>query len=347
MAGTATVVLVLESMDKQNGISVLDRDTSDLRRDRVGVRVRAPARLHLGFLDPGGYLGRRFGSIGVALETIVTEIEVTSAPALSITGHNGSRVVEVALGLLKRLQLPDQVHIHVVSQIPAHCGLGSGTQLALGLGMALARFWGRALDVRRIAWLSGRGERSGIGIAAFEGGGFIVDGGRAETTETPPLLARLPVPESWRWLLVFDERFQGLSGHREVQAFRTLPPFPRATAAELCYQLMIRGLPAMAEARFEDFCACLAEVQRANGEYFTPAQNGRYASQEVARVLGWLESQGWIGVGQSSWGPTGFCLLPDPDTAEEIKQALMTRFSAATGLRFQVVQSRNQGAEID
>ncbi|MFN3919591.1 MAG: beta-ribofuranosylaminobenzene 5'-phosphate synthase family protein [Methylohalobius sp.] len=324
---------------------MLDRDTSDLRQDRIGVRVRAPARLHLGFLDPGGYLGRRFGSIGVALETIVTEIEVTPAPALSITGHNSSRAVQVVMSLLKRLQLPDRVHIHIASQIPAHCGLGSGTQLALGLGVALARFWKRALDVRRIAWLSGRGERSGIGIAAFEGGGFIVDGGRAETTETPPLLFRLKVPESWRWLLVFDERSQGLSGHREVQAFRTLPPFPRATAAELCYQLMIRGLPAMAEGRFEDFCACLAEVQRANGEYFAPAQNGRYASQEVAQVLSWLEGQGWIGVGQSSWGPTGFCLLPDPDTAEQIKQALMAEF-AASGLRFQVVKSRNRGAEI-
>ena len=28
------------------------------------VRVRAPARLHLGFLDMNGALGRRFGSIG-------------------------------------------------------------------------------------------------------------------------------------------------------------------------------------------------------------------------------------------------------------------------------------------
>lgn len=333
-------------MDKQNGISVLDRDTSGLRQDRVGVRVRAPARLHLGFLDPGGYLGRRFGSIGVAVEEIATEIEVTSAQAFSITGHHASRAVQVVLGLLKRLQLPDRVHIHIASQIPAHCGLGSGTQLALGLGVALARFWGRSLDVRQIAWLSGRGERSGIGIAAFEGGGFIVDGGRAETTETPPLISRLPVPESWRWLLVFDKRSQGLSGHCEVQAFRTLPPFPRATAAELCYQLMIQGLPAMAEGRFEDFCACLAKVQRANGEYFAPAQNGRYASREVAEVLGWLEGQGWIGVGQSSWGPTGFCLLPDPDTAEQIKLALMAKFVASTGLRFQVVQSRNRGAEI-
>lgn len=326
---------------------VPDKDTS-VRRSEGGnrVRVRAPARLHLGFLDLGGHLGRRFGSIGVTLETIATEIEVTSAPALSITGWNTDRAAQVIRGLLKRLQLPERMHIHVAAQIPPHSGLGSGTQLALGLGTAVARFWGRALDTRRIAWLSGRGERSGIGIAAFEGGGFIVDGGRTETTMTPPLISRLQVPENWRWLLVFDERFQGLSGQREAQAFRALPPFPRATAAELCYQLMIRGLSALAEARFDDFCACLAVVQRANGGYFTPAQSGRYASLEVANVLSWLESQGWIGLGQSSWGPTGFCLLPDPETAEQVERALKARFADCAGLRFQVVRSRNQGAEI-
>ncbi|GAB6067786.1 beta-ribofuranosylaminobenzene 5'-phosphate synthase [Methylothermus subterraneus] len=311
------------------------------------MRVRAPARLHLGFLDLKGHLGRRFGSVGVALEGIATEIEVTAAPTLTITGHAGARVAQVARGLLRRLQLPEQVRIHVLAQIPAHAGLGSGTQLALGLGVALARFWGSPLDVRQVAWLSGRGERSGIGIAAFEGGGFIVDGGRAAATLTPPCLARLPVPENWRWLLIFDERLQGLSGQRERQAFAALPPFPRAAAAELCYQLVIRGLPAVAEAHYDDFCAFLAALQRANGEYFAPAQNGRYASRAVASALAWLEGQGWMGLGQSSWGPTGFCLLPDPKTAAQVEQELRARFASQPELRFMVVSSRNRGAEIE
>lgn len=335
-------MLGLKIIRDLSGMLVPDRDTSNGNR----VRVRAPARLHLGFLDLGGHLGRRYGSIGVALEAIATEIEVRSAKSLVITGQSTERAVRTIQDLLRRLQLPEQVHIHIAAQIPPHCGLGSGTQLALGLGTALARFWGYTLDVRRIAQLSGRGKRSGIGIAAFEGGGFIVDGGRAEATSTPPVIARLPVPERWRWLLIFDRRFQGLSGQREMQAFQQLPQFPRATAAELCYQLVIRGLPALAEARFEDFCAYLAEIQRANGEYFIPAQGGRYASREVASVLSWLESQGWIGLGQSSWGPTGFCLLPDPETAEQVERMLKARFAEHSGLYFKVVQSRNQGAEI-
>jgi len=31
------------------------------------VSAHAPARLHLGFLDPGGSLGRRFGSLGLVI----------------------------------------------------------------------------------------------------------------------------------------------------------------------------------------------------------------------------------------------------------------------------------------
>ena len=45
-----------------------------------GVRVRAPARLHLGFLDLAGDLGRRFGSIGLSIEGYATRLTMTRAP---------------------------------------------------------------------------------------------------------------------------------------------------------------------------------------------------------------------------------------------------------------------------
>jgi beta-ribofuranosylaminobenzene 5'-phosphate synthase len=324
----------------------LKLDESVLGKPCDEVHVYAPARLHLGFLDPTGHLGRRFGSIGVAIEEIGTELKVSKALSFKITGQGSERVGEIAKSLLDKLQVPDRVHIHLATQIPAHCGLGSGTQLALSLGVALARLWGKTLDVRQIAWLTGRGKRSGVGIAAFEGGGFVVDGGRGEGTKTPPCLARLYVPESWRWLLIFDERCQGLSGQRETQAFLKLPSFSRATSAELCYQLLSVGLPALAEERFVDFCACLAKIQQANGEYFASAQNGVYLSPKVAEVLAWLKCQGWSGLGQSSWGPTGFCLLPDPQTAKQVEGELKTRFEDSLGLRFKVVRSRNRGATV-
>jgi predicted sugar kinase len=54
-----------------------------------------------------------------------------------------------------------------------------------------------------------RGARSGIGIATFEQGGLVVDGGRGKQTLTPPVISRMTVPDDWRFILVFDQRGQG------------------------------------------------------------------------------------------------------------------------------------------
>ena len=311
------------------------------------VKVIAPARLHMGFMDLSGELGRSFGSIGMALESIQTTVTVSRARALEVSGQSEPRLEAQIAHFLKVLDLPSQSRIHVDSVIPSHAGLGSGTQLALAVGMALAKFWGLNLSVREIARLSGRGARSGIGIAAFEQGGFIVDGGRGADTVTPPLLSRIAVPSHWRWLLIFDRRAQGLSGVQETQAFKQLPAFPVSVATGLCHKLLIRGLPALAEANAENFAQVIAEIQRANGEYFASAQGGRYTSQRVAQALLWLENEGFVGLGQSSWGPTGFCLIPDPAKAEFVLSRIQQEFRRFEALRFQLVAARNSGAGIE
>ena len=53
--------------------------TSPRAAARAGVSVRAPGRLHLGFLDPSGSLGRRFGSIGLVIDGFETELELACA----------------------------------------------------------------------------------------------------------------------------------------------------------------------------------------------------------------------------------------------------------------------------
>src|SRR5712692_8592737 len=40
----------------------------------VSTTVTVPARIHLGFLDLNGRLGRRFGSIGLALSDLNTKV---------------------------------------------------------------------------------------------------------------------------------------------------------------------------------------------------------------------------------------------------------------------------------
>lgn len=307
------------------------------------VSVAAPARLHMGFIDLGGSLGRCFGSIGVGVNEISTRLSIALADELRAEGPAAERVAGLARKFAETAGVHCRVAIRVHEAIPEHVGLGSGTQLALAVGVGLARFHGLALGVRDIARSIERGARSGIGIAVFEQGGLIMDGGRGPDTLTPPVIARMDVPADWRFILVFDRRGQGLHGKQEVEAFNALPAFPETETARLCHLLLMRALPALAEGDIKGFGSVITALQSAVGDHFAPVQGGRFTSPSVAEAMAWLERQGAVGIGQSSWGPTGFCLVESPVRADSLIGQAQRLFS---GLDFLAASARNRGAEV-
>jgi beta-RFAP synthase len=237
-----------------------------------------------------------------------------------------------------------QITVHEV--IPAHLGLGSGTQMCLAVGTAISRMYGLEADTASIAALTERGARSGIGVGSFDRGGFLVDGGRGDRDHSPPVIARLPFPEQWRIVLLLDAWGQGLHGGQEVEAFRRLPSFPSGQAAELCRLVLMQILPALAEHDLPPFASGIACLQRAVGDHFAPAQGGRFASAAVAEALAWVERQGFVGVGQSSWGPTGFVVTDSETAAQSLVNAARARFGDSSSLRWRVVKGCNRGSEI-
>lgn len=306
----------------------------------------APARLHMGFIDLSGSLGRHFGSIGVALNEINTTLSLGYADTLTVSSHAPKRALSCIKELCANLNVADKLQLDLHSNIPEHIGLGSGTQMAIAIGMALNAFYDLGLSVRDIAALTDRGARSGIGIAIFEQGGLIVDGGRGEQTITPPVIARMNIPDDWRFILVFDKRGKGLHGADEIQAFKELPPFPPQEAARLCYLLMMQGLPALAENNINLFGDVITQVQSSVGEHFSGAQGGVFASQDVATAMGYLQEQDAVAIGQTSWGPTGFCAVQGANVAEKLKQQVEQQFSGCENLEILVVSARNSGGEV-
>jgi beta-ribofuranosylaminobenzene 5'-phosphate synthase len=310
------------------------------------VVVEAPARLHLGFLDLHGGLGRTFGSLGLTLEGIATRVTVEQhAAGDAVRGPESHRALSYLAILKTALGLTGGVELSVEQTIPSHAGLGSGTQLALAVGTAVARLHGVPLAPREAARLLGRGARSGIGIGAFEQGGFLVDGGRGAGAGVPPVVSRLPFPEEWRALLVFDRARAGLHGSAETGAFRGLPPFPEATAARLCRLMLMQALPALAECDLARFGAAITELQRVVGDHFAPVQGGRFTSPAVGNALGLFDSEGAACIGQSSWGPTGFALVGSTAEAEALVRAARQQAFTAD-LEFAIAAGRNRGAEI-
>jgi len=317
------------------------------------VCVKAPGRLHLGFLDPGASLGRRFGSVGLVIDGFETSLTLETAARDEIDAGLAPGELPrlqrhlVALRQISGCPQPLQLRLHAV--LPAHSGLGSGTQLALALGQAFAHLFGLPWRTADVALWLGRGLRSGVGIAGFDRGGFIVDGGPAHADAVPPLLARLDFPEAWRVVVVQDAHRCGLHGSAEVQALADLPTFPREAAADLCHQVLMKLLPALAEARFEPFAQSLNRLQHRIGEHFAPVQGGSmYTSPVVARLMQWIEQSGLpAGLGQSSWGPTAFAFVPSAAAAQHLVDQARAAGRVPPPLSLRIVGGRNRGALLE
>ncbi|MFL6580905.1 MAG: beta-ribofuranosylaminobenzene 5'-phosphate synthase family protein [Burkholderiales bacterium] len=309
------------------------------------VSVTAPARLHLGFLDLNGSRGRKFGSVGLTLEGPCVELSVQHASRFTVAGSQSERAAQYAHAVCTRYGFSDNVQLAIAQAVPEHVGLGSGTQLGIAVGVALAKFHGQNVGVREIATTVQRGQRSGIGAGAFELGGFLVDGGKGPGEEPPPIVSRLEFPTDWRVVLVFERTARGLHGALENAAFQALPEFPETMAEHLCRLMLMQALPALAEHNIESFGSAIGELQRITGDYFSLAQGGRFASPAVAEALNWIEAHGIAGIGQSSWGPTGFAIVGSAGRAAELVGAANERWRAGQ-LQFMVCRGRNRGGDV-
>jgi beta-ribofuranosylaminobenzene 5'-phosphate synthase len=319
-------------------------DTAGAQRV-AAVEIVAPARLHLGFLDLGGGLGRRFGSLGLAIDGFDARLRVTRAEAPDAAGPDAARARDYVALAAAGLGVSPNVRVTIATTSPAHAGFGSGTQLALAVASALARLNGIALSATDLAATVGRGARSGVGVGVFERGGFVLDGGRRVEGGIAPILLRLPFPSAWRLLLALDPERRGLHGQAEASAFTHLPSFAEALSGRLCREVLLRLLPGLVEQDFAAVSLAIGEMQRELGDYFSGAQRGRYTSPRVGDALAAVAARGMVGVGQSSWGPTGFALMKDAAQAEAMAATLSAdpRFAA---LQFRVVVAANRGADV-
>jgi beta-RFAP synthase len=312
----------------------------------ASVTVTVPARLHLGFLDLNGGLGRRFGSIGLAINGLKTSITFNAASQLRVTGPENERVRGYMQVMQRALDIENTCHVRIDEVVPAHAGLGSGTQIALAVAAGVRRYHGLPLDVRGDATRLERGARSGVGIGLFDHGGLVVDGGRGPLTTAAPVVSRMPFPEQWRILVVLDPHQQGVHGPDEREVFSKLAPSSDGEAAHLCRLVLMKALPALAECDIAGFGSAIKEMQVLLGDYFAAIQGGsRFSSPDVAAALAALEDEGAYGIGQSSWGPTGFAFAPSAEEASRLVESIY-RHPRYRDLDIRSVAGLNRGAHI-
>jgi beta-ribofuranosylaminobenzene 5'-phosphate synthase len=286
--------------------------------DRI-IRVEAPARIHFGMLDLRGSLGRRFGGIGAGVFDPSLVIDVEHAASVEAEGAEANRAAEFAQRYLGSQRVRGGARIVIRHAIPGHAGLGSGTQLALAVARGIAELYGLPTDTEGLAAAVGRARRSAIGTWLFDGGGFIVEGGRREGEDRiAPLLSRLPIPESWRCVVALPWSAGSVSGESEVQAFRELPAPPLHEVEHVSHLLVMSLLPALVDGDLETFGRAISEIQQINGSWFAPVQGGRFASGASTELITKMSGWGAAGVGQSSWGPAVYGIIEGDERAAEL-----------------------------
>lgn len=290
--------------------------------------VSTGSRLHFGFINLSLTQNRLYGGIGVGITTPKTSVTVEQASELTCS-HNSLELY--ANHAIKYLDVPG-AKITLNSSPPRHAGLGSGTQLALATYTALAHAYNRSPDPRAAAPALDRGGRSGVGVAIFNSGGFIVDAGhpvdrftvdrpaRGNWTVPDPIIHR-DIPDDWRFVLVLPDVDHGPSGPVEDAQLRSVIETADSRITNQISVIMTTELlPAITTGDRRNFGRAITEIGRLNGIWYADEQGGIYRPP-VGSIIDELSEQPLFdGIGQSSWGPTVYGLT-DLDRVEQAEAA--------------------------
>ncbi|MFH1383319.1 MAG: beta-ribofuranosylaminobenzene 5'-phosphate synthase [Chloroflexota bacterium] len=324
------------------------------------VRIACPSRLHLGLIDLNGEIGRIDGGVGIALEYPRTVFRATKSDKLEVECPSdppaAKRAEEAARTVMKLFDLPP-ARVVIEERPYVHVGLGSGTQLVVGTAKALCQLADKEISAIDLAMAVNRGGTSGIGVASFEHGGFIVDGGHkfgdggapdnsknsytpssaVRGLRPPPVLARYDFPD-WDILLCVPTG-EETAGIHEVQIFKIVCPVPIEEVRTICHLVLLKMLPAVLESDLEAFGQALEESQKYGFKVF----EFRAQTHDVLRCKDFLQENGGEGVGMSSWGSALFAFGQD---LSELKEKTQRFLDANMGGTCFLTKANNTGMKI-
>ena len=309
------------------------------------IVVTAPARLHFGMLDPVGLGSRRFGGFGVAIESprVVVSVRPLPGKEVVVTGSQADRAATFAHRAWSRLGIGGGVEVDVREAIPSHMGLGSGTKLGLAIARGLAELAGITAGPEQLASASGRAARSSVGVWTFAAPGLVVEAGVADEGSVSPLIARHPIPDTWRCVLALPLGVEGLSGDAEQRFFGRLRD--SVTAEPSIARLLATALlPGLLAGDIDEFGLALTQIQREMGSIFASQQGGVFHPR-AAPLVDALQTIGVGAVGQSSWGPTVYGIVDGPERAADVVDRL--RGAAGAGTDVSVVDFDRRGAWVE
>src|SRR5262249_41283950 len=128
--------------------------------------------------------------------------------------------------------------------------------------------------------------------------------------------------------------------------FAELPPMTERMTERLCRLVLLGILPAVVDRELGAFGAALSELQALVGSCFAPRQGGIYAAPRAMEIVEEIHRHGFVGIGQSSWGPTlyGFSDQPEEEVSDR-GDRLRRRLGLDVSSIF-VTRAANRGASL-
>lgn len=295
--------------------------------------IKTPSRLHLTLIDLNGSLGRIDGGVGLTLEKprlvlemkqkgseIAVEFKNRQNIPVNVLVDYEDKIRTSASRMMEYLHLEGGYSFTIHETYPSHSGLGSGTQLSLATGKLISDSDNQEISVPQIANIVGRGGTSGIGVASFDKGGFIIDGGHhhgekpdflpssASKATPPPIIARYDFPQDWKVVLVIPHLEKHVSGEKEVNIFQEYCPVPLEEVQRLSHLLLMKMMPAVLEKDLEGFGEAVNSIQNIG---FKKIEN-QLQNPVIREIMQLLRDEGAPGVGMSSFGPTIYAVTDSP-----------------------------------
>ena len=321
--------------------------------------IKTPSRVHMTLIDMNGGFGRLDGSVGLALNDGGVHLRAKKSDSVIVTERFGSeserRICSPAfaeqISNIATFLLPENegIEIEFLSPVRPHIGLGSGTQISLSVAAAVNDLYSLGKNVRELAQITQRGGTSGIGVLAFENGGFIVDCGHksadkngflpSSKSTAPPanLMLQANFPD-WD-IVVAIPPTRGISGEDEKNFFQKICPVPVEDVREISHIVLMQMIPSVIEQNIEGLGNAVNRLQKLGFK----KHEVEIQPAAVKKTAELMIQSGLYGAGISSFGPAVYGFSENRKQSEEIKAALLEKMPAGSDVL--ITKANNTGAE--
>ncbi|MCL2141847.1 MAG: beta-ribofuranosylaminobenzene 5'-phosphate synthase [Methanimicrococcus sp.] len=319
--------------------------------------IKTPSRIHMTLIDMNGSFGRIDGSVGLALSDGGVWMRAKKSDVVTVTEWSDGSARETKSDFADYVQkvaqciLPKNTGIELEFLSPArqHVGLGSGTQIALSVATAVNDLYSLGKSVRELAQLTRRGGTSGVGVLAFERGGFIMDAGHKAETKSgflpssksnaspADLMLRMDFPD-WDVVVALPPAC-GISGNAEKNFFQKHCPIPIVDVQKVSHIILMQMIPSLVENEIEGFGNAVNALQKVGFKKYEVDIQPESVKATAALML----KSGLYGAGVSSFGPAVYGFSENKKQSEEIRSILLEKMPQGSDVL--ITKANNTGAK--